>query len=96
MRSQNEVTLNLRSSVKFNILNLKIVVKINLRYTAPRVSDLYYLTFCCFQMECELTFLGLVILENKLKPATAAVIKELKDADIHVVMITGTLAFTVV
>ncbi|KOB71964.1 putative cation-transporting ATPase [Operophtera brumata] len=41
------------------------------------------------EVECELQFLGLVIMENRLKPASAAIIKELKEANIHVVMITG-------
>ncbi|OWR54665.1 putative cation-transporting ATPase 13A3 isoform 2 [Danaus plexippus plexippus] len=41
------------------------------------------------EVECELEFLGLVIMENRLKPATTGIIRELKDANIHVVMITG-------
>ncbi|XP_022123479.2 polyamine-transporting ATPase 13A3 isoform X1 [Pieris rapae] len=40
-------------------------------------------------VECDLEFLGLVIMENRLKPATTGIIRELKDANIHVVMITG-------
>ncbi|XP_050685597.1 probable cation-transporting ATPase W08D2.5 [Leptidea sinapis] len=41
------------------------------------------------EVECDLEFLGLVILENRLKPATTSIIQELKEANIHVVMITG-------
>ncbi|XP_073958763.1 polyamine-transporting ATPase 13A3-like isoform X1 [Choristoneura fumiferana] len=41
------------------------------------------------EVECELEFLGLVIMENKLKGATTNIIRELKEANIHVVMITG-------
>lgn len=42
-------------------------------------------------IEKDLEFLGLIILENRLKPQTEGVIKELKDAHIKVVMITGKL-----
>lgn len=41
------------------------------------------------QVEKNLEFLGLVILENRLKEPTIRVIEELREADIHVVMITG-------
>ncbi|KAG7209711.1 hypothetical protein KM043_011347 [Ampulex compressa] len=40
-------------------------------------------------VEKNLEFLGFVILENRLKKSTIPVIKELRDARIHVVMITG-------
>lgn len=42
-----------------------------------------------FQVERDLEFLGLVIMENRLKAATTGIIRELKEANIHVVMITG-------
>lgn len=41
------------------------------------------------EAECELDFVGLIVLENRLKLETTSVIRELKDADIKVVMITG-------
>ncbi|XP_028159815.1 probable cation-transporting ATPase 13A3 [Ostrinia furnacalis] len=41
------------------------------------------------EVERELEFLGLVIMENRLKPATTGIIRELKEANIQVVMITG-------
>ena len=40
-------------------------------------------------VEKNLEFLGLVILENRLKEPTVGVIKKLRDANIHVIMITG-------
>ncbi|KAK9302311.1 hypothetical protein QLX08_005724 [Tetragonisca angustula] len=40
-------------------------------------------------VEQNLEFLGLIIMENRLKSPTIPVIKELKTADIHVLMITG-------
>ncbi|KZC11791.1 putative cation-transporting ATPase 13A3 [Dufourea novaeangliae] len=40
-------------------------------------------------VEQNLEFLGLVIMENRLKAPTIPVIKELRSADIHVLMITG-------
>uniref|UniRef100_S4RFG5 Cation-transporting ATPase n=1 Tax=Petromyzon marinus TaxID=7757 RepID=S4RFG5_PETMA len=41
------------------------------------------------KVECDLTFLGLMILENKLKPETQAALEELRKARIRTVMITG-------
>lgn len=41
------------------------------------------------QIEENLEFLGLVILENRLKEPTMRVINELREANLHVVMITG-------
>lgn len=40
-------------------------------------------------VEQNLEFLGLVIMENRLKIPTIPVIKELRTANIHVLMITG-------
>lgn len=41
------------------------------------------------QVESDLEFLGLIVLENKLKPVTSGVIYTLKTANMNVVMITG-------
>lgn len=41
------------------------------------------------QVECKLTFLGLVVLENQLKVETAPVIAALNDANIRTIMVTG-------
>lgn len=41
------------------------------------------------EVERDLEFLGLVVLENRLKQPTASVITELREANIRVVMITG-------
>ncbi|XP_069328874.1 probable cation-transporting ATPase 13A5 [Eulemur rufifrons] len=41
------------------------------------------------KVESELTFLGLLIMENRLKKETKAVLKELSEAHIRTVMITG-------
>ena len=43
------------------------------------------------QLEQRLTFLGLVLLENRLKSDTAAVIAELRNANIRTLMVTGLL-----
>ena len=40
-------------------------------------------------VEKDLTFVGLLIMQNKLKPASRYVINELKKAKIHTLMITG-------
>lgn len=39
--------------------------------------------------ESELDFVGFIIFENKLKPTTAGVLKELKMSNIGSVMVTG-------
>jgi len=41
------------------------------------------------QLECDLIFVGLLVLENRLKPETLPVIRTLKDAAIRTVMVTG-------
>ncbi|XP_046814648.1 polyamine-transporting ATPase 13A3-like isoform X1 [Vespa crabro] len=41
------------------------------------------------EVEQNLEFLGLIILENRLKEPTVSVIKELREANMHVIMITG-------
>lgn len=40
-------------------------------------------------VECELNFLGLLIMENKLKPQTIGVINELQRCNIKTIMATG-------
>lgn len=40
-------------------------------------------------VECDLEFIGFIILENKLKPQSTGVIYKLKNANFKVVMITG-------
>ncbi|XP_047486397.1 polyamine-transporting ATPase 13A3-like isoform X3 [Penaeus chinensis] len=41
------------------------------------------------QVECDLNFVGLLILQNMLKPETAPVIRQLRAANIRTVMVTG-------
>ncbi|KAK0663981.1 putative type V cation-transporting ATPase [Cercophora samala] len=41
------------------------------------------------EVEKDLEFVGFIIFENKLKPTTAAVLKELSDSNIGTVMVTG-------
>lgn len=41
------------------------------------------------EVERDLDFIGFIIFENKLKPSTAGVLKELKDSNIATVMVTG-------
>ncbi len=40
-------------------------------------------------METDLILLGLIVLENKLKPETTPVISKLKDAKLRIVIVTG-------
>ncbi|CAO3563385.1 unnamed protein product [Mortierella alpina] len=48
------------------------------------------------QVECELTFLGFIIFENKLKPTSAPVITTLSNARVRQVMCTGDNALTAI
>jgi cation-transporting ATPase 13A3/4/5 len=48
------------------------------------------------EAESDLTFVGLIIFENKLKQSTAGVISELHDANIRSVMCTGDNILTAV
>ncbi|KAK3865299.1 hypothetical protein Pcinc_029091 [Petrolisthes cinctipes] len=41
------------------------------------------------QVECELSFVGLLVLQNTLKPETSPVIRQLMSANIRTVMVTG-------
>ena len=44
---------------------------------------------CREVVECDLTFAGLVVMQNRLKPETTPVISTLCKADIRTIMITG-------
>ena len=48
------------------------------------------------QTEIDLELLGLIIMENRLKPASVGVIRELKNADIRSIMVTGDNILTAV
>ena len=48
------------------------------------------------QVENDLEFLGLIIMENRLKAASVGVIKELKNANIRTIMVTGDNILTAV
>lgn len=41
------------------------------------------------QLECDMTFLGLLIMQNSLKPQSAPIIRDLHNANMRMVMITG-------
>lgn len=47
-------------------------------------------------MEKDLTFAGILIMENKLKPITSEIINKLHKADIKTVMVTGDNALTAI
>lgn len=48
------------------------------------------------ELEKDIHFLGFLILENKLKPVTTQIIRELQAADIKTVMVTGDNALTAI
>ncbi|KYB27139.1 polyamine-transporting ATPase 13A3 [Tribolium castaneum] len=41
------------------------------------------------EIECDLQFVGLIVLENRLKPQTGSVIQKLRNAGMKIVMVTG-------
>ncbi len=47
-------------------------------------------------METGLDFLGFLIMQNKLKPVTTKVIKELNEANIRTIMATGDNVLTAI
>jgi len=47
-------------------------------------------------LEEDLTFLGLVVLENRLKPDTTVIINQLSEADVRTIMVTGDNLLTAV
>ena len=67
--------------------------KLNRYFPSP--SEFVYSTdidlICRDEVECDLTFLGLLIMQNKLKPETAPIIGILHSANIRTVMVTGTV-----
>ncbi|XP_067658890.1 polyamine-transporting ATPase 13A3-like isoform X3 [Haliotis asinina] len=48
------------------------------------------------KVECDLTFLGLLVMQNQLKPETTPVIRTLLEAKIRTVMVTGDMIQTAV
>jgi len=48
------------------------------------------------EIESDLTFLGLIVLENRIKPVSAAIFKELHGANIRPIMVTGDNILTAV
>jgi len=48
------------------------------------------------EIEKELSFAGLLIMENKLKPITTEIIEELQEANIRTIMVTGDNALTAI
>lgn len=73
------------------------LTKLNIfRHLRKRIVYVHFvLRTCSFplffsdQVEKDLTFLGLLVMQNTLKPETTPVIKVLKDAKIRCVMVTG-------
>lgn len=50
----------------------------------------HFVMFCCSDVvECDLTFAGLIVMQNRLKPETSPVIQTLLKANIRPVMVTG-------
>ena len=45
------------------------------------------------QMECQLEFLGLLIMHNTLKSETTPVIRQLRNANVRCIMVTGNNLF---
>ena len=47
-------------------------------------------------MESDLQFLGFLVMQNKLKPVTTTVIKQLNEANIRTIMATGDNVLTAI
>ena len=61
----------------------------------PRVCQYHHqlllILLCRSDVECDITFCGLLVMENRLKPETTPTLKILQDANIRTVMITGSI-----
>ncbi|KAG6126878.1 hypothetical protein E4U38_006643 [Claviceps purpurea] len=55
----------------------------------PKLSWVKAQKMTRLEVESDLKFIGFIIFENKLKPTTSAVVKELLDSNIGAVMVTG-------
>ena len=55
----------------------------------PRVSYVKVQRLSREDVEVGLTFLGLIVMENRLKPETTGIISQLRNANIRTVMVTG-------
>ena len=55
----------------------------------PRVSYVKVQRLCREEVESGLTFLGLIVMENRLKPETTGIISQLRNANIRTIMVTG-------
>ncbi|XP_013404305.1 probable cation-transporting ATPase 13A3, partial [Lingula anatina] len=65
------------------------VIALGWRQLDPKLNWHHAMRVQRENIECELTFLGLIIMQNSLKPETTPVIRQLKAANIRVVMATG-------
>ncbi|GAU97699.1 hypothetical protein RvY_08950-2 [Ramazzottius varieornatus] len=65
------------------------VIALAKRTLEPKVSFLQMSRFKRDEVERDLTFVGLMVMRNSLKPSTHGVIADLNRADIRTVMVTG-------
>lgn len=66
-----------------------------LRFAFPHFLFPYIKDLQRREAEHSLTFLGFIVMQNKLKPQTSGVIKVLAGASIRSVMVTGTVLFVI-
>ena len=45
------------------------------------------------QLECDMAFLGFLVMQNSLKPETTQVIRELHEASMRLIMVTGLCSY---
>lgn len=65
------------------------VIGLGTRKLPPQVTWDEVLVMPREELECQLQFLGLIVLQNKLKPETKPTLNILKEAEIRTVMVTG-------
>ncbi|GFQ95273.1 probable cation-transporting ATPase 13A3 [Trichonephila clavata] len=65
------------------------VIGVGSRHLDPQISWDEVLKMPREELECNLEFQGLVVLQNRLKPETVPTLNILKEADIRTVMVTG-------
>lgn len=61
--------------------------KVSVLWTKPFCVKIYF--FCRDVIENNMDFMGLIVMQNKLKQETPAVLEDLHKANIRTVMVTG-------
>lgn len=80
---------------KYTVQGFRVIALAH-RAMEPKVTWPHVQRIARDKVECDLTFLGLLVMQNQLKPQTTPVIHTLQKAKIRTVMITGDMIQTAI